>query len=80
MHSIELTDATRRLAAPKNWDHGRDGICHTLEICDRDGFMISAWVPTEAERERIARGAPIFLHVQGVEHPVVGFSIGEVPA
>lgn len=79
MHSIQLTDATRRLGAPKGWDHSRDGICHTLEICDRDGFMISAWMPSDAERARIAAGAPIFLHVQGVDHPVVGFTIGEAP-
>jgi hypothetical protein len=77
VNSIQLSDATRRLGAPKDWNHETDGICHTLEICDRDGWMISAWRPTEAEIERIRRGAPIFLHVQGVSHPVVGFSIGE---
>jgi len=77
MNSIPLTDCTRRLGAPSNWNHETDGICHTLEICDRDGFMISAWMPTEAERRRIAEGAPIFLHIQGFAHPVVGFTIGD---
>lgn len=80
MKSLPLTDATRRLGAPANWNHETDGICHTLEICDRDGFMISAWAPTDAERERIAKGAPIFLHIQGQTHPVVGFAIGDIPA
>lgn len=76
MNSIQLLDATRRLGAPPNWNHETDGICHTLEICDRDGFMISGWLPTEAERKRIAEGAPIFLHIQGITHPVVAMSVG----
>lgn len=79
MDSLPLTDATRRLGAPKSWDHASDGLCHTLEICDRDGWMISAWRPTAKEIERIAAGAPIFLHIQGVAHPVVGLTVGEKP-
>jgi hypothetical protein len=77
MNSIPLTDATRRLGAPLNWNHETDGICHTLEICDRDGWMISAWMPTDAERQRIAEGAAVFLHIQGISHPVVGMSVGK---
>jgi hypothetical protein len=77
MNSIQLLDATRRLGAPPNWNHETDGICHTLEICDRDGFMISGWMPTDAERQRIASGAPIFLHIQGCSHPVVGMTVGD---
>lgn len=77
MKSIPLADATRRLGAPNNWNHETDGICHTLEICDRDGFMISAWQPTDAERKRLIDGAPIFLHIQGTRHPVVGLTIGD---
>lgn len=77
MNSIQLTDCTRRLGAPRNWNHETDGICHTLEICDRDGFMISGWMPTDAERKRIAEGAAIFLHIQGVSHPVVSLTVGE---
>ena len=77
MNSIPLLDATRRLGAPRNWNHETDGICHTLEICDRDGFMISGWLPNDAERKRVAEGAPIFLHIQGVTHPVVAMSVGK---
>ena len=77
MNSLPLTDCTRRLGAPKQWDHEKDGLCHTLEICDRDGFMISAWQPTPAEFKRIAEGKPIFLHIQGVAHPVVALTVGE---
>jgi hypothetical protein len=77
MNSIPLIDATRRMAAPQNWNHETDGICHTLEICDRDGFMISGWMPTDEERQRIAEGAAIFLHILGSTHPVVGMSVGK---
>lgn len=76
MDPIPLTDATRRMAAPKDWDHAKQGICHTLEILDRDGWMISAWRPTEAELKRINEGQPIFLHIHGHIHPVVGFTVG----
>lgn len=78
MNSAPLKDVTRRLGAPLLRNHETDGICHTLEICDRDGFMISAWVPTPAELQRIAKGAPIFLHTQGSVHPVVAMSVGEI--
>lgn len=79
MNSLPLSDCTRRLGAPRNWDHSTDGLCHTLEICDRDGFMISAWQPTTAEIEKLKSGAPIYLHIQGVAHPVVALTVGEVP-
>lgn len=77
MNSLPLTDCTRRMAAPKDWDHSSDGICHTLEICDRDGWMVSAWQPTTAELARITAGKPIFLFIQGVSHPVVSLAVGE---
>lgn len=76
MNSLPLSDATRRLGAPKNWDHESDGLCHTLEICDRDGWMISAWQPSPAELDRIKSGQPIFLFIQGAVHPVVSLAVG----
>jgi hypothetical protein len=77
MKSIPLQNPDRRLGAPSSWNHETDGICHTLEIWLRDGEMISAWQPTDAERQRIADGAPVFLHIQGHSHPVVGMSVGD---
>lgn len=76
MNSIPLQDATRRLGAPQGWDHEHDGLCHTLEICDREGWMISAWRPTEAELKRLNAGEPLFLHIQGKAHPVVAMTVG----
>jgi hypothetical protein len=64
------------MAAPANWNHETDGICHTLEIWDVEGYMISGWLPSAAELERLQRGEPLFLHIQGTRHPVVGFSVG----
>jgi hypothetical protein len=81
MRSIPLQSPDRRLGAPSNWNHETDGICHTLDIWVREGQMISAWIPsTDKEREKIAQGAPIFLHIEGVSHPVVGMSVGDVPS
>jgi hypothetical protein len=76
MNSVPLLNATRRLGAPAGWDHARDGICHTLEIRDQDGWMISAWRPTAAELKRLNEGQPLFLGIQGSIHPVVSISIG----
>lgn len=77
MNALPIVDCTRRLGAPKQWDHSKDGLCHTLEIVDRDGWMISAWQPTEAELKRIAEGKPVFLFIQGRVHPVVSLAVGE---
>jgi len=77
MNALPLDKPTRRLGAPGNWDHGRDGLCHTLEILDRDGWMISAWQPSAAELARLNSGKPIFLHIAGTAHPVVALTVGE---
>lgn len=77
MRSLPLSNATRRLGAPDAWNHADWGICHTLEICDQDGFMISAWVPSAAELARLNEGKPIFLRVRGTVHPVVALTVGE---
>ena len=76
MNSIPLEKPDRRLGAPPNWNHETDGICHTLEIWDREGFMISGWKPTPAELEKLNAGEPLFLHIQGRVHPVVALSVG----
>lgn len=79
MKSLPINGHSRRLGAPSNWNHETDGICHTLEILDTpDGFMVSAWEMTDAERKRIADGAPLYLHIQGVQHPVVSMVVGKV--
>lgn len=77
MRPIQLTNATRRLGAPVNWDHSKDGICHTLDVCDLGGYMISAWVPSENELKRLNEGKPIFLEIQGTRHPVVSLKVSD---
>jgi hypothetical protein len=79
VRSLPLPDATRRLGAPAGWDHGTDGICHTIEIRDADGFMTSLWEFTEKERARVVAGAPFILHIQGNVHPVVALAVGDAP-
>lgn len=76
MKAIPQENATRRFGAPTNWNHETDGICHTLDIVDVDGFMISAWRPTTAELAKLNAGDPLFLHIQGRTHPVVAMSVG----
>jgi hypothetical protein len=78
MNALPLNNATRRLGAPLSWDHERDGICHTLDICDQDGWMTSAWRPSEMELARLNAGAPVYLQIGGSVHPVVSLFVGDV--
>ena len=77
MDALPLADATRRLGAPQQWNHESDGICHTLEIRDADGWMVSAWRPTDAELTRLNDGAPVYLWIAGTVHPVVALFVAE---
>ena len=77
MKSLPLENPSRRIGAPTNWNHGSDGLCHTLEVWDREGFMVSAWQPTEAELKRLNEGQPILLHIAGRIHPVVSLGVAD---
>jgi hypothetical protein len=79
MNSLPLEDPSRRIGAPRNWDHSRDGLCHTLEIWDRDGYMISAWLPTATELDLLNKGHPILLSISGTVHPVVSLAVSMEP-
>lgn len=79
MKSQPLENPSRRLGAPANWNHETDGLCHTLEIWDRDGWMISAWKPSVAELARLNRGEAILLWIQGRAHPVVSLAVMDTP-
>ena len=77
-----IMGATRFLGAPPNWNPETDGHCGTLPVLDTQDdkgnrWMISAWEPTPEEIAALAAGAPIYLHIAGVAHPVVGMSVGE---
>jgi hypothetical protein len=51
----------------------RDGSEHAAP------FMVTAWQPTPQEMAAIAKGAPIYLHLQGRSHPPVRLEVGEPP-
>ncbi len=76
MKAIPLDHPDRRLGAPQNWNHETEGICYSLEIWDRDGFMISGWRPTANELAKLNAGEPLWLHIQGQAHPVVAMTVG----
>ena len=80
MNAIPLKDATRRLGAPKNWNHAHDGICHTLEILDDEaGYMRSCWMPSPKELALLNAGHPVVLGIAGRVHPVVFLAVGDEP-
>ena len=78
MRSVPIEGHTRRLGAPPSWDHSKEGICHTLEILDENGWMVSAWMPTPKELKQLNEGYPILLMIKGSLHPVVAMAIAGV--
>ena len=81
MTPTELANRTRRFVSPTNWDAYTRGECADLDIIDvKDGdlpMMLSAWKPTMEEISQLLLGAPIWLHIVGTVHPVVGLSVGD---
>jgi hypothetical protein len=80
MNIGKIANHTRRLGAPPNWDAEKNGPCGVLHIRDElagdVNDMVSAWIPTEEERAKIAAGAPILLKVCGRGHPPVMLVVG----
>ena len=79
-----IAGATRVLGAPRGWNPEKDGPCGGLPILETltahgQKCMVSAWIPTPEELERLNAGAAIELCVMGIVHPPVGMSIGAVP-
>lgn len=83
MQTGRIQYATRVLNAPVGWDKDRDGFCGTLPIRDErttaGETMVSVWLPTQEEIERIQQGAPIYLYIVGTVHPPVSVSVGPRP-
>jgi antitoxin (DNA-binding transcriptional repressor) of toxin-antitoxin stability system len=84
MNPASLGDLeTRRIGAPANWERARDGECVTLSVHDMsDGnghnLMVSRWEFTADELERVKAGAPVYLSIHGVVHPVVSLVVPQL--
>jgi hypothetical protein len=81
MIPVPLTDKTRSMTAPADWDESR-GKCLTLDIHDgKDdtgaAVMVSAWTFEPGELEKLAAGAPLYLRIYGTNHPVVSLHAGD---
>ena len=83
MNPLPLSDKTRSMKPPGNWDEEQHGECGTLDIHDavEDGLpvMVSAWLPTPEEILAIMGGAPVYLKIHGTAHPVVALFAGDAP-
>ena len=80
MTPAKLTDATRSLGKPADWNDDK-GSCDTLDIFDYDSenghFMLSAWQPELEELEVLNNNGFVYLHIRGTNHPVVAITVGE---
>lgn len=75
MIAIRIAGATRRIGKAQGYKG--------LSVLDRvtetgQPVMTTAWEPTPAEIDRIAAGAPIYLHILGTGHPPVMLDVGEL--
>lgn len=84
MLPVPLTDKTRSLSPPSNWDAETSGECLTLEIADREhdgsNWMYSAWSLEPGELQALADGSPLFLRIASTQHPVVSLFVQDPPA
>lgn len=79
MTPTKIVPCTRELGRPAGT---LEEDCSTLQISDvKDpiwgNLQLSAWVPSDEEREAIANGAPVILSVVGRSHPVVSLFVGD---
>ncbi|WP_211341187.1 hypothetical protein [Paracoccus methylarcula] len=58
----------------------RDEMINCTVNGDATPVMVSAWVPTPEELERLNAGASVHLRVLGTAHPPVILDVGDVPA
>ena len=58
--------------------HKSDKLTARLNMTPHGPVFTSAWFATPKEAERIAAGAPIYLHLYGC-HPATGMTVGEIP-
>lgn len=79
-----ISNATRVLGKPTDWDDDANGQCVGLPILDYQdpatqiNYMISMWEPTPEELKALNAGAAVKLWVCGVQHPVVAVGVGEI--
>ena len=71
MKPVNTKHTTRVFKAPA----GQEGEVADLPIIDREGTMVSLWRPTLPEAKAILDGKPVFLMIQGTEHPVVAVGV-----
>jgi hypothetical protein len=74
MQILELTNKTRTLSAPSNWDDV-DGKCSGLDIFDLEtkngNLMLSMWKPSVEDVKNLIEGANIVVGIYGTNHPVI---------
>jgi hypothetical protein len=68
MQPIDFPEKNRTFVKPESWT---DQDCHPLHVQDVGDRLVSCWKPDEAERARLAAGAPVHLTVWGRGHPPV---------
>lgn len=75
MKPVETAHTNRRFMLPGGTEENDLPLCATE---DEEGYsiLVSTWLPTDEEREKIVQGYPIELVVWGMSHPPVSIAVG----
>jgi hypothetical protein len=72
MNPVDFPQAVKTLGPPQG-----AGSCGGLRVWTDGEVCVSAWMPTEEERAKIAAGEPVFLWVMfGSTQPPVAIEVG----
>lgn len=79
MTPTKITDCSRSIGKPLDWNEATMGPCDSLDVVDIDGphgnVMVSIWSPTYEEAQILMKGGAIQLHVHGIIHPAVAMVV-----
>jgi len=84
MFNVKLSNQTREIGKPADWDETLDGPCITISVCDftdiQSGanFMKTLWRPSPEELAVLNNGGVISLEICGDRHPVIGLGVQAV--
>jgi len=77
MQPTDFTGTNLTLGKPPGWDEEKFGPCIDIRVMQRGSYVISGWLPSPEEIERIVAGKPVFVHVVGHSMPPMWVDVGD---
>lgn len=73
MTPFKFPGSNKVFTKPEGWTDDQCSDLHTYVGKDDDGvpYILSAWMPSEADKEAVAAGRPVMLKITGTGMPPV---------